>query len=206
MFFEMLRKLVSLQHFNKLDGEDEGGIGRDVGAGATLTIGEVVGDVELEDGAFLHELHTFGPAGDDLAQAELGGLVAAVAGVEDGAVDESALIVAAHGVAGFGLTAGAFLDDLILEAAGGDGDAGALGVLFEESLAFAFGGFAAFGGLGLLALLELGEVVLEHLVDLAVAHLGLAALQHVGDGGGIVFNVKALLEAHSYQLVANVMA
>jgi hypothetical protein len=146
MFFEMLRKMVFLQHVDEFDGEDEGGVGWDVGAGTALSIGEVVGDVELEDGAFFHKLHTFGPAGDDLTQAELGGHTAAVAGVEDGAVDEGAIIVAAYGVAGFGLSAGALLYDLVLEAAGGGGDFGAQLVAVEESFAFAFSGFSAFGG------------------------------------------------------------
>ena len=117
--FEVMALL--LEHLDELDGEDEGGVGRDVGTGAVLAIGKVVGDVELEDGAFLHELHTLGPTGDDLAEAKLGGLVAAVAGVEDGTVDEGALIVAAHGVAGLGLAAVAFFHHLILQTAGSNG-------------------------------------------------------------------------------------
>ena len=114
--------------------------------------------------------------------------------------------MAAYGVAGFRLTAVAFLDDLVLQAAGGGHHVGTFLVLGQESLALALGGFTAFGGFGLLALLEFGKVVLEHLVHLFVTHLGLAALQHVGDGGGIVFHIQALFQAHSNQLMANVVA
>ena len=55
------------EDLDELDLEDEGGVGRNVGAGAALAVGEVPGDEEAEDGALLHELHPFGPPGDDLA-------------------------------------------------------------------------------------------------------------------------------------------
>ena len=55
------------EHLDELDLEDEGGVRRDVGAGAALAVGEVVGDKELKDRAFLHKLHPLGPTGDDLS-------------------------------------------------------------------------------------------------------------------------------------------
>ena len=80
------------------------------------------------------------------------------------------------------------------------------GVGLQEGLALGAGGAAALGGLGLLALLQLVEEVLQHLLHLLVAHLRLAPLQHVGDGGGVVVNIQALFQAHSNQLVANIVA
>ena len=197
---------IVLQHFDELDGEDEGGVGRDVGAGAALAVGEVVGDVELVDGAFFHELHAFRPSGDDLLQAEFGGLVAAVAGVEDRSVDERPLVVAAYRVAGFGLAARALFDDLVLQAAGGDGDAGLAGVGLQECLAVGFRRLAALGGLGLLAFLQLVEEVFQHRVGFRVAHHGLAPFEHIAYGGGVVVDIQALLEPHSDKLVGNVVA
>lgn len=195
-----------LEYFYELDGEDQCGVGRYVGAGAALAVGERVGDVEFESGTFAHQLHALGPAGDDLVEREFGGGAAAEGGVEDRAVEEGAFVVAADGVGGFGLAAGAFFDHLVLQAAGGDGDAGLGGVLLQEGFALGAGGAATLGGLGLLALLQLAEEVLQHLLHLGGAHLFRPALHHVADGGGIVVNVQALSQAHTNQLVADVVA
>ena len=58
--------------------EYQGCVGWDVAAGTALAVGQIVGDEETEFGAFLHELDSFGPAGDDLTQTEIGGLTATV--------------------------------------------------------------------------------------------------------------------------------
>ena len=61
-------------------------------------------------------------------------------------------------------------------------------------------------GFGLLALFEFGKVVLEHIMNFFVVHLLGAILQDVSNAGGEIFNIQALLEAHTYQLMANVVA
>ena len=107
-----------LEHLEKLYIKDEGGIGRNLSTGTTFAIGEVVGDVETVLRAFLHELDTFGPTCDDLIEGELGGLTTLYGGVEDGAIGQRAMIVAANGVDCFRLFAVAFVEDLVLQTAG----------------------------------------------------------------------------------------
>jgi len=100
------------------------------------------GDEEAPFAAGGHELEAFCPSFDDGIQGEGGRLAAADAAVEDGAVDERSVVVAGDfvGCAGFG--AGAFGENLILEAAGEGDDAGFCLVGFEEFLA----GFGVGGG------------------------------------------------------------
>ena len=104
----------------------------------------MVGEIEAVFGTLFHQLHTFSPASDNLVEAEVGGLVALVRAVEYSAVDECSMIVAAHGVGGFGAASGTFVQHLVLQSARGDGDFRTLGIFGKEAFAFALGGSTLF--------------------------------------------------------------
>ena len=70
-----------------------------------FTVGEFSGNPETALFAFHHELHALGPAGDHLIQRKFRGFAALHGAVEDGAVEQSAVVVDFHGVGG--LRAGA---------------------------------------------------------------------------------------------------
>ena len=74
---------MKLQNLNEFDDELQGGVRRDGVAGTVLAIGEVVRQVELVLGALGHQLQAFGPALDDLVQAEDGRFASLVGAVED---------------------------------------------------------------------------------------------------------------------------
>ena len=93
-----------------------------------------------------HELQAFGPALDDLVQAEYGGFAALVGAVEDLAVREGALVLALDLAAGLRLLAGALFQDFVQQAAAGAPDLRVAGGLGEELLAFLLRGLAGDGG------------------------------------------------------------
>lgn len=134
--FFSVRGRAGLLHLEELHVENQRLVRADVATGTAGAVGEFGGDVEAELGAFLHELHAFGPAGDDAIEGELDGFLAAVAAVENGAVDQRAFVVDLDGVGGLRALAGAFGDHLVLEAGGRDGHAFLFGVVFEEFFTF----------------------------------------------------------------------
>ena len=98
-----------LEHFQQLYVKDEGGVGRDRVASSVFAVGEVIGEIETVLGTLFHQLHALGPAGNDLVETEVCGLVTLVGTVEDGAVNQGPMIVAANSVSGFGGSTCAFL-------------------------------------------------------------------------------------------------
>ena len=91
------------EHLDQFDVKYQCGIGRYAAAGSAFAVGQVVGNEETVFCPFSHELYALCPSGDDAVEGECGALSALVGGVEDGAVDESAFVVAFHAVGGFGL-------------------------------------------------------------------------------------------------------
>src|SRR5690606_25633415 len=71
----------SLQDLEQFDVEDQGAVRRDA-AGGAAAVGQIRRDVEAPFGTFLHQLQCFGPAGDNAAYRELGGLAALVGAVK----------------------------------------------------------------------------------------------------------------------------
>src|SRR5690606_24204033 len=71
----------SLQDLEQFDVEDQGAVRRDAAGGAPA-VGQIRGNVEAPFGTFLHQLQCFGPAGDNAAYRELGGLAALVGAVK----------------------------------------------------------------------------------------------------------------------------
>ena len=104
-----------------------------------------------------------------------------------------------HGVGGGGLAARAFLEHLILQAAGQYHHAILLGVLGKVALALGPGGLALLGPLGVDARLLLGEVLRNERLRLAVGHLKVVAVYHVVDGCRKVVCFKTL-DPHLRQL------
>lgn len=89
----------------------------------------------------------FGPAGDDLTDAEFGGFAAFDGAIEDGAIDQSAVVMDFNGIFfGWFWTGGGF-DDFVLQTAGGGSDAIAFAIGGEE-VSSGFGIFASGGGGG----------------------------------------------------------
>ena len=114
------RSFVTLRlgtDLDDLEGEDEDGAWGDVGAHLPVAVRNLARDHELPFVAFLHHLHRFGPAGDDLVGRELDGLAALVGRVELLSVDRGAAVVAgARGGGGRGrATGGAVHQDAVLE-------------------------------------------------------------------------------------------
>lgn len=122
--------------FEELNFEDERLVGSDGSACSTGAVGEVGRDEEFVFRAFLHQLHAFGPAGDDAVERELDGFVALVGAVELGAIEERAAIVNEHGVGGHRAFARAGSEDGVLQAAGRGFNVGFFAIFLEESLAF----------------------------------------------------------------------
>ena len=131
---------IPLYHLDELYIEDECRIRRNAAAGTALSVCQTVGNEEAVFCPFAHELYALCPSGDDAVEGECGALSALVGGVEDGAVDESAFVVAFHAVGGFGLAQCTLAQDGILQSAGQDHDAVFLGVFGQEGFAgFAYG-------------------------------------------------------------------
>ena len=171
-----------------------------------FAITQLIRDIEFVFGANFHELDAFCPPSDDLAEAKFGRLVAFVRRVEDGAVDKSALIVAAYGVAGYRMLAIAFDEDLILKAAAGAEHALAFGVFGEELLALLFGGLAFLGCLSLLESFHFGEKLVEDGVRLFVRQARLGARDEVADSQSEIVDVERSFKTHVHELVANIVA
>ena len=139
----------------------------------------MVGQVELILGAFAHELQAFGPALDNLIEAEFDGLSALVGTVKNPAVREGSLVVAVHLVRSLGFAAAAFLDYFVHEAAARGFHLGVFGHLGQEFLSLGLGGGAGCGR-------PLGGFLLQFLVEgfqggtgLVHGEFQLAAGEHV---------------------------
>src|SRR5690606_14570818 len=136
------------RHLEQFDGEQQGGIGRQlVAAHPALAVAELRGDDELEGFALAHQGDAFGPAADDAIERELGRLAALVGAVELAPVDERPAIVDLDRVRGGRLAAGGIgaADAAVLQAAVGGGPA-APGAVDAQILAVAGG--PALGGAG----------------------------------------------------------
>ena len=166
-----------------------------------LPVSEVVGDEEAVFAAFLHELQSFGPSGDDAVEREGGGFAALYAAVEEGAVDEHAFVVAFHLVGGFRASSVALSDDLVLQSALGGDDAFFLGIVGEVAFALFLGCLEAFCSCCALFLFLFCEEVLHELLCLAVAYLWLSSCDDVLDGCGEVVDIQFLC-AHVAELAS----
>lgn len=197
---------VLLEYFDEFDVEYESSERRNVGTRPVFAIGEVVGDEKPVFGPFGHQLHTFGPSRDDLAETKVGWRIAAVGRVEHGAVDETTFVVAPHGVGGFGFASVAWRDHFVLQAARGDGDTLAFRVFGKELFTFRLGFFARFGRLLLLLLFQVGEELPKQLLGFLGRHLYFPIVEDVVDSGGEIVCVELSAESHVFQLVAYVEA
>src|SRR5690606_18214471 len=133
----------SLQDLEQFDVEDQGAVRRDAAGGAPA-VGQIRGNVEAPFGTFLHQLQCFGPAGDNAAYRELGGLAALVGAVKYLTTDQGAFVVGTDGRAGSRSGSGTFTDDLILQTGRQSDHAFATAVALEElltGLACSAGGF-----------------------------------------------------------------
>src|SRR5690606_27782490 len=133
----------SLQDLEQFDVEDQGAVRRDAAGGAPA-VGQIRGNVEAPFGTFLHQLQCFGPAGDNAAYRELGGLAALVGAVKYLTTDQGAFVVGTDGRAGSRSGSGTFTDDLILQTGRQSDHALAAAVALEElltGLACGAGGF-----------------------------------------------------------------
>ena len=108
---------TALKHFDQFHVENECAEGWNACACSLFAVGQQVGDGEAELCALLHQLNAFRPSGDDLVQAEVGRFTAFVAAVEDGSVQQTSFVVAAHGVGSLGTFACTFLQHFVLKAA-----------------------------------------------------------------------------------------
>ena len=191
-----------LEHLEKLDIEDEGGIGRDLCSSTTFTIGEVVGDVETVLGTFPHKLDTFGPTSDNLIEGELGGFATLNGRIEDRAIGQRAVIVTANGVFCRWLLAVAFVEDLVLKTAREGNDIGFLGIFCQELLPC----LASLGGCCCLLALLVVEELVEDLLCLGRIDTERASGNHIGDSRceivGIQFGEDAFLRKLSSELLA----
>ena len=156
------------------------------------------GDEEAVLGALFHQLYTLGPTGDDTVEGEVGGLATAIAAVEDGAVDERSLVVAADLVRSLGAATRSFVEDGVLEAALGGDDAFLLAIGFEESLALCYCAFSLAAGL-------LVEVLIEQRLSFAVRDCRFAVRQDVADALREVLHVE-VFDVHALELLANAEA
>src|SRR5690606_37249816 len=100
--------------------------------GALLAIAQLRRDPDPVAAAAGHQLHAFLPARHHLVEGELGRLAALAGAVEHLAVEQAALVVHPDPVRGTRAVAFAFLEHFVLQAAFGDLDLLALGVLREE--------------------------------------------------------------------------
>src|SRR5690606_8226646 len=103
----------------QLDLEHQGGIGTDHRRASVAAVGQLAGDPEPVGGTDRHQGQALGPAGDDLVEAELGGLAACIGTVELGAVEQGAAVVDADPVAGARTRSGTGAQHAVLQARGG---------------------------------------------------------------------------------------
>ena len=87
-------------------------------SGFACAIGEFLRNIDFPSRAYRHLLDCFRPSFDDLVALERHGLVALVAAVEDGAIDEFAFVVHLDGLFVSGLRPFSFNQDLVLHSAG----------------------------------------------------------------------------------------
>src|SRR2546427_6285364 len=99
-----------LHDLEQLDLEDQSRAGLDDGRRPPITIGDVRGTDQLALAADLHSLEPFGPALYDLIDGKLPGSSPLNRAVEDGPVDEGAVIMGLDLVRGRRRRAGARLD------------------------------------------------------------------------------------------------
>ena len=110
--------------------------------------------------------------------------------------------MALHRVLGRRLLAVAFLQYLILQAAGQRHHVGLLGILCQIFLTSLLMGLTLLRTLCLHLLLLTAEVVLYDALGIAVRHLQLVAGYHVLDGGGKIINIQISC-THLGQLLSN---
>src|SRR5690606_4955836 len=72
------RRRASSEDVEQFHIKNQGGVGRDTGTCAALTIGQVVGNVETPLGTHWHELQGFGPTGNHAIHGKVDGLAAIV--------------------------------------------------------------------------------------------------------------------------------
>ena len=162
---------MSLEHLDKLHVEDEGCERWNHGTCTALAISEHVRDVEAILGALCHELNTLCPTCNDLLQTKVGRLVALVAAVEHGAVEQTTLVVATHGVCSLWFLACTFVQHLILETALSHVDAVLIGILCQELLTLSLSSLSSLSLSCILFLFQLTEEVVYNLLTLLVAYL-----------------------------------
>src|SRR5690606_23984470 len=128
---------VLLQNTQQFDIKRQGSVRTDRATrGAVAAVSQLGRDPEAVLGANRHQRNAFGPALDDLVQAEIDGLATLVAAVEHGAVEQLAFVVDAHAAGSHRTLAAARADHLVLQARGGRHHARLGLVLGEESIAF----------------------------------------------------------------------
>src|SRR5690554_7010886 len=132
----------------QLDAEDQGLVGAD-GALALGAIAQLGGNHDLPGIADAHQLQRLLPAVDHLVDAKAHRLAALIGAVEDGAVDQGALVVYLDAVLGPRCGAVAGLQHPVLQAGLGHLDALRLGVGGQVGLAFGAVGLGLLLGLGL---------------------------------------------------------
>ena len=85
--------ILFFYHLDQFHIKHECAVGRN-GIGYTLgAISEIAGYEERILRALLHELHTFGPSGDDTVEGECGGFTTVHAGVEHGTIEQVPRII-----------------------------------------------------------------------------------------------------------------
>ena len=127
----------------------------------------------------------FYPSGDHLVDAKRSGLSTLDGAVEQGSVYQRTFVVALYLVSSFGIVAYvAFLDDLVLQAAGQCDYAGAFAVLFQELL-------SGFDVCRVHLLLHFFEVFVHDVACFRMADGCLVAFQHIFDGLCEVFYYDA---------------
>ena len=140
-------------------------------------------------------MESLGPSADDALEGEAGGFASTIAAVENGAVDESSLIVAGNGVGGCGFDAECRCEHFVLQTGFGDFHAFSLGVFGEE----VFAGFAC--GLACSFLLFAQEFLHETL-GLHFGHFEFFTIEHLLDGAG-EFTGDESFDVHPFEVVAN---
>ena len=140
------------------------------------------------------------PAGDDLVDAERGGLPAADGAVEQRAVQQEAFVVALHAVGQLGADGAgvSLLQHFILQSAGQGHHFGAFLVFLQELLAF-------LDILSIDFLLQFLEILVYDFAGLRMRDGGLVAVQHVFHGLGEVLDDEAA-RAHAPQVLAYTQA
>ena len=136
-------------------------------------------------------------------QTEVGGGVALVTAVEDGAVEQTTFVVATDGVGGFGLLACSGGEHFVLKTALGDDDALFLGVLCQE-LGTLLLGCLSCGCLGsVLLLFQFTEEGVDNLLSLLVTHLERVVFEHIGDRCCEIVNDEFSFQSHLLELLTN---